>query len=112
MNKKIIFPMLTVLALAGCTSVPQVVPTMESEEMAAYIPGLTLEGLDDVRGNMYLPEEVDGLPITWSCDEPNIIHCEAIGDIAPGSVERPSEDTTVMLTASITKDGKVGSYTQ
>ena len=112
MNKKIIFPMLTVLALAGCTSVPKVVPTMESEEMAAYIPGLTLKGLDDVRGNMYLPEEVDGLPITWTCDEPNIIHCDAIGDIAPGSVERPLADTTVLLTASITKDGKVGSYTQ
>ena len=61
---------------------------------------------------MYLPEEVDGLPITWTCDEPDIIHCEAIGDIAPGSVERPTVDTTVMLTASITKDGKVGSYTQ
>ena len=112
MNKKIIFPMLTVLALAGCTSEPKIVPTMESEEMAAYIPGLTLKGLDDVRGNMYLPEEVDGLPITWTCDEPNIIHCEAIGDIAPGSVERPLADTTVLLTASITKDGKVGSYTQ
>ena len=100
MNKKFIFPMLAVLALSGCTSVPTVVPTMESSEMAAYIPGLTLKGLDDVRGNMYLPEEVDGLPITWTCDEPDIIHCEAIGDIAPGSVERPTVDTTVMLTAS------------
>ena len=111
MNKKIFFPMLAVLALAGCTSEPQV-PPMESEEMAAYIPGLTLKGLDDVRGNIYLPEEVEGLPVTWSCNEPNIIHCEAIGDIAPGSVERPSADTTVLLTASVKKDGKVGKFTQ
>lgn len=110
MNKKIIFPMLSVLVLAGCTK--PAAPAMESEELAHYISGMTLKGLDDVRGNIYLPEEVEGLSITWSCDQPGIINCEADGDIAPGSVTRPSQDTTVHLTASIKKDGKVGKFTQ
>ena len=67
---------------------------------------------DGVYGNVYLPEEVDGAKITWWSSNEDIIYPKYDGDIAPGEVFRPNQDTKVTLIAKIEKDGQATKYEQ
>ncbi|WP_062135994.1 family 43 glycosylhydrolase [Demequina aestuarii] len=57
---------------------------------------LSVTNIDDVRGNLTLPTEIDGLPVTWSSADTGIITTDGI-------VNRPGSDTEVTLTATVTK---------
>ena len=111
-SKTILFSAIAVLTLASCSGNPPV-KTISEEEMNGYVENLKLNIEGDVYGNIYLPEEVDGIPVTWESDKPEIINGKAEGSIKPGKVTRPEADTLVKLTANIEKEnGEKGSYTQ
>ncbi len=62
---------------------------------------ITLSGLSDVRTNLALPTEgAYELPITWTSSHPDVVS-ESGGTVAPGVVTRPTEATTVTLTAQV-----------
>ena len=67
---------------------------------------------DGVYGNVYLPTEVDGAKLTWWSSDEDIIYPKQNGDIAPGEVFRPNQDTKVTLIAKIEKDGQATKYEQ
>ncbi|MFW7414456.1 family 43 glycosylhydrolase [Demequina sp. SO4-18] len=56
---------------------------------------LEVTNIDDVRGNLHLPTEVEGLPVTWASADEAIISTDGI-------VNRPDVDTDVELTATVT----------
>ncbi|MBQ6730701.1 MAG: glycoside hydrolase family 43 protein [Bacilli bacterium] len=65
-----------------------------------------------IYGNVYLPDEIDGAKLSWWSSKPKIINPKQSGDIVPGEVNRPSEDTDVTLVAQIEKDGNKTKYEQ
>ncbi|KAH6839647.1 glycosyl hydrolase [Chaetomium sp. MPI-CAGE-AT-0009] len=62
------------------------------------LAGLTVTNIDDVRGNLHLPDTSGNLTVTWTSSQPQVIS----GD---GIVHRQAEDVTVDLTASIDVEG-------
>ncbi len=62
----------------------------------AALDALTVTNIDDVRGNLTLPASSQGLDVTWSSADTDVITDD-------GDVTRPDADTTVALTASVTK---------
>ncbi|MFW2514697.1 family 43 glycosylhydrolase, partial [Demequina sp. SO4-13] len=61
----------------------------------ATAAAIEVVNIDDVRGNLFLPTEVEGLPVTWESADEAII-------TADGIVNRPATDTDVGLTATVT----------
>jgi len=61
------------------------------------LDALTVTNIDDVRGNLTLPGSSQGLPVTWTTSDDEIV-------TADGVVTRPNADATVTLTASVTKN--------
>ncbi|MFP5359227.1 MAG: family 43 glycosylhydrolase [Actinomycetes bacterium] len=62
----------------------------------AVAASITVTNSDDVRGNLTLPTEVEGLPVTWESSDAGIVATD-------GVVNRPATDTEVTLTATVTK---------
>jgi len=63
---------------------------------------LNIPNLDNVRGNLNLPTSSNGVPVTWSSDQPNIIS-------ETGRVNRPAnDDVVVTLTARVSFGGASG----
>ena len=56
---------------------------------------------EEVYGNVYLPEEMDGYKIVWASNNEEVISPYWDGDKAPGVVNRVHDDTDVKLTAYI-----------
>ena len=54
---------------------------------------------DAIRGNIYLPESVDGVSITWNSSNKDVVSDQKIGNKAAGVVTRQDKNTEVMLTA-------------
>ncbi|KAF7556283.1 hypothetical protein G7Z17_g1550 [Cylindrodendrum hubeiense] len=68
------------------------------ELLDSALADVIVNNIEDVRGNLYLPETAsDGLNITWESSDSSIIS-------ADGRVTRQSTDTEVNLTASISQD--------
>lgn len=66
---------------------------------------------DDIRGNITLPDEINGVSLTWTSDKPGVINAEktvqaGYDDIPAGVVTRGSSDETVELTAVFSKDSQ------
>ncbi|KAH7140238.1 glycosyl hydrolase [Dactylonectria estremocensis] len=75
-----------------------VVAQSTSALLDAALADVTVNNIEDVRGNLFLPETAsDGLEITWETSDSSIIS-------ADGVVARQSTDAEVTLTASITQD--------
>ncbi|XME03704.1 immunoglobulin-like domain-containing protein [Lachnospiraceae bacterium C1.1] len=73
-----------------------------SETVEEDAENLTVNGLDAVMGNLYLPEEGEnGSSISWNSSNPEIITDEEDDGKAAGMVTRPDVDTDVTLTAII-----------
>ncbi|KAK7752144.1 hypothetical protein SLS62_005888 [Diatrype stigma] len=71
----------------------------DAEQVSAALSSVTVTNVDNVRGNLHLPQEVDGLSITWTSSDPS-----AIG--SDGVVHRPSSnDQEITLTASVDSGG-------
>ena len=80
---------LALLGIAHCASV---------EQMEAALDAIAIHKIDDVRGNIQLPSTTsDGLEITWSSADADIVSNE-------GLVIRQPVTTSVNLTASISSD--------
>ena len=59
-----------------------------------------------IRGNITLPLEVDGVKISWKSSNESVISDKQIGKMAAGVVNRQAEDTHVVLSATIEKNGE------
>lgn len=69
-----------------------------SAELDSVLADVAVNNIDDVRGNLFLPETAsDGLTITWESSDPSIIS-------ENGRVTRQSSDAEISLTASISQD--------
>ncbi|MBN2714844.1 MAG: family 43 glycosylhydrolase [Deltaproteobacteria bacterium] len=67
---------------------------------AAALATITVNNINDVRGNLTLPTTASGLSITWTSGEPSIIS-------ADGIVNRPANESVVALTATaVNGEGK------
>ena len=73
------------------TLVPDLTPQQLADEAAA---ALTVTNIEDVRGNLTLPTASYGLPVSWSSANPDVVS-------ATGVVERQAQDTSVVLTATV-----------
>lgn len=62
---------------------------------------ITIPDLDNVRGNITLPDRVDDEQIIWTSSNPEIISDKIQGKKLPGVVNRPDKDTEVTLTATV-----------
>ena len=128
LKKKYFFALsaVTLLTLAACNNNQQSsktsekpvdtfyeeLKTLDSETDSDLIEELTIDRYeedivhDGVYGNVYLPKEVNGAKITWWSSDRSVINPKQNGDVAPGEVIRPNEDTEITLIAKIEKDGK------
>ena len=85
--------------------------TVQSE-FSADVAELTIPNMDNIRGNITLPEVGKyGSAITWASNNEEVISTEektneGYDSTPAGVVTRQNTDTTVKLTATITKDQK------
>ncbi|KAM5346120.1 hypothetical protein ACJ41O_009125 [Fusarium nematophilum] len=88
-----LFPLalLSSTALAASEAVAQV-----QEALSA----ISVTNIDDVRGNIHLPEDADGFAVSWRSSDPDVISSD-------GVVSRQDDDAEVLLVASIELDGEV-----
>lgn len=112
---KLVFGLAATLFLGACgakTPSEPPLPPMDEAVASAIDEKLEITGAEAVYGNIYLDEEIDGATITWSSSDESIINPHWDGEKAPGVVTRPSEDTTVTLTAKAVKDGTEAKFTR
>ncbi|RYP04769.1 hypothetical protein DL765_010069 [Monosporascus sp. GIB2] len=83
------FPIIVGAALSCARSVPR-----DAAQVSSTLAALSVTNIDDVRGNLHLPGESDGLPISWLSSDPSVISTD-------GVVNRKPADQKVTLTASI-----------
>lgn len=67
---------------------------------AETLDSLSVTNIDNVRGHIHLPTNSDGLAISWSTSDLDVIS-------ADGIVKRPANDQMVRLVATIDSDGEV-----
>jgi beta-xylosidase len=67
-------------------------------QIQAAINSISITNIEDVRGNLFLPTNLDGLEVTWSSSDPSIISSE-------GVVQRQEAEQLVNLTATIDANG-------
>ena len=79
--------------LTGGRSIPR------ANQVSSALEAVTVTNIEDVRGNIHLPKEAEGLPLTWTSSDPSVISSDGI-------VRRPSADQDVVLTASIEQGGE------
>jgi large repetitive protein len=76
--------------------------TNVEDRVTAALLLLNIPNLDAIRGNIKLPTNSNGVPVSWTSSDPNIIS-------NTGRVNRPVEgDVTVILTARVSLDGAGG----
>ena len=71
-----------------------------AEQLSSALNALSVTNIEDVRGNIHLPKEADGLPVSWTSSDPSVISSDGI-------VRRTPEDNEVILTASVEHGGEV-----
>ena len=82
----------------------------DEQKVQAALDKISIPNKDDIRGNITLPETIDGLPVVWTATPEGIISTRTIpaeendnyAPIPAGVVTRPEADTKVELTATIT----------
>ena len=79
--------------------------------MNEALASVDIPNKDDVRGNITLPTEKNGVKITWTTDHPEIVDVAAHDNggynaTPAGTVTRPEKDTTVKMTATLSYKGK------
>ena len=81
------------------------------ENVKAVSDNFEIPNADDIRGNITLPEEIDGVSVTWKSSNENVISTKVTKnagyDPTPaGVVTRQAKDTKVTLTATFAKSGE------
>ena len=65
-----------------------------------------IPNMDDVRGNITLPSVKDGVNISWTSSDEEVITSKEVSGKPAGVVTRQDKDTKVTLTAVFSKDGQ------
>jgi beta-xylosidase len=79
----------------GASAVSAASLPLTSRQVQAALAALDVNTIDDVRGNLHLPDTTpDGLKITWQSSDPSVVGED-------GWVHRQEADTFVNLTASV-----------
>ena len=76
---------------------------LEKKEMQIALNSITIPNSNNIRGNITLPEEVNGVGITWESSNENVITAAAADGKAAGVVTRGTSDQRVTLTAKAVK---------
>lgn len=63
---------------------------------------IQIPGAEAIRGNITLPNMLNGVPVTWKSSRPDVIADRANGLMEAGVVTRQKEDCKVTLTACVT----------
>lgn len=84
----------------SATEVAALVPS-DAERINIALAGLVITNIDDVRGNIHLPTTKDGMSVSWSTSNTNVISIDGI-------VHRQSSQVQVIITATITSNGVSG----
>lgn len=94
----------TLDAVLSWLAVQKVKNLSSAEAVELDYEALNINNIDEVRGNLTLPETgVNGTVITWESSDESIIAVSGLDEITPiGVVTRPETDTEVTLTAAIT----------
>lgn len=76
-----------------------------AETVAAALKKIEIRNKDDIRENITLPEEIDGVRLSWKSDKEKVISTEAkknedYYDTPAGVVTRQDKDTKVTLTVT------------
>lgn len=99
---------LSACVLTACSNGPKKpnLPQMDEETTAAYEEMLSIKDANNVRGNIYLPTELeDGAEVTWYSYNKEVVTDEEKDGMAAGVVTRSNKDVEVKLTATVVKDG-------
>ena len=78
-----------------------------SNEMQKVLDNIYIPYKDGIRGNITLPEEVDGASVKWNSSNPLVISDVAKGKMAAGVVTRGLDDVDVTLKATVTLNEEV-----
>ena len=106
-KKKFLFALgaISLLALSSCNSTPKTpisgMDPLEDSVRDAIMDKIAVVNNEEVYGNVYLPEQMDGYKIVWASSDEEVINPYWDGDKAPGVVNRVHDDTDVTLTAYI-----------
>jgi DUF1680 family protein len=85
-----------IAALAPTSFSPTCTGPTDAEAVAAAKEALAVTNAGAAYGNLYLPDDVDGVSVAWSSADPTVV-------TATGEVTRQTSDTDVVLTATLTK---------
>lgn len=77
-----------------------------SSTVQSILDKITIVNKDDIRGNIYMPECIDGVTISWTSSNPEVITDCPKGAKAIGVVTRTDKDEKVTLTACIECTGE------
>lgn len=91
------FSLLRVLLVCPCTTIHAFTTRATRATAQTALAAIAITNIDDIRGNVHLPIDSEGLTISWTSSDPSIISPEGI-------VVRQSQDTTVNLTASVNNE--------
>jgi len=80
-----------------------------SDTITKIFDSINIPVKNNIKGNIYLPESIDNIPISWTSSAPEVISDKADGLKAPGVVTRTEKDEDVTLTATVTVDEKTES---
>lgn len=80
---------------------------MKSVQMQKILDKIVIPNANEVRGNITLLSEVDGVKITWESSNTDVITDQEIDGKAAGVVTRGENDVNVKLTATISLEQEV-----
>ena len=76
------------------------------EDVQRVADTFEIPNADNIKGNITLPSEKDGVSIAWTSSDDNIITSTEVGGKPAGVVTRGESDQKVTLTAVFSKDGQ------
>lgn len=76
------------------------------EDVQRVADTFEIPNMDNVKGNITLPSEKDGVSIAWTSSDDNIITSTEVDGKPAGVVTRGESDQKVTLTAVFSKDGQ------
>ncbi|KAF1917718.1 glycosyl hydrolase [Ampelomyces quisqualis] len=88
----------SLLAAAHVVLAAPVANIQSEAQIQAAVHSISITNIEDVRGNLHLPETADGLKVAWASSDPSVISSR-------GVVQRQNAEKLVTLTATIESDG-------
>ncbi len=79
---------------------------MNRDDVESFVEQIEIQNSKEIRGNIYLPETVNGIKVRWTSSDPKIVTDKKIGQAAPGIVKRGTKDIPVTLTCEVEIDGE------